>query len=424
MKKGWIIALVLVVASVAAINSGELSRTKSEAAKGPVSTLGPAYPFLKLEANDIQYPGDSIQFQGFYHKLDELIFAGRGKVNILHIGGSHVQAGTLSNRMRENFYSLSDGLVADRGFIFPYRMAKTNTPGNIKMEYTGDWEGCRNAHRKHHCDWGVSGINATTRDTLSNLKLWSINSDSVTYRFNRVKIFHRVSQSSLSIRTDSTYRVRSVVVDSTASFTEIQFEEYYDTLNVEFIKLDSLQSEFVLQGISLETDFDGIVYHSIGVNGASVPSFLRCEGFGKQLSTFSPDLVIFGIGINDAYKPVSSFDREKFEAHYDTLIHHIRTTNPNASLLFLTNNDSYYKRRYANKNALEVREGMMNLAERHGGACWDLFEIMGGLNSIRMWENAGLAKSDKIHLTPQGYRLQADLLFDAIKRDYGDYLAN
>jgi lysophospholipase L1-like esterase len=388
----------------------------------PSSPKVPAYPFLNMEANSIQYAGDSIQFESFYKKLDRLIFQGEGKVNVLHMGGSHVQAGTLSNRMRENFHSLSDGLVADRGFFFPYRMAHTNTPGNIKIRYTGDWEGCRNAHRKHHCDWGVSGINASTTDTLSSLKIWSFNTDSVNYGFNRVKIFHQLSEDSYAIRPDSSYSISSITVDSTASYTEIQFEQYYDTLKLEFFKLDTLQNHFTLQGISMETDYDGIVYNSIGVNGASVPSFLRCEGFEAQLTAINPDLVIFGIGINDAYKPSSSFDQAKFEAHYDTLITRIKAVNPDAALLFLTNNDSYYKRRYANKNALKVREGMINLADRHQGACWDLFEIMGGLNSIKMWQNAGLAKADKIHLTPQGYVLQADLLFDAIKQAYGDYL--
>jgi lysophospholipase L1-like esterase len=54
---------------------------------------------------------------------------------------------------------------------------------------------------------------------------------------------------------------------------------------------------------------------------------------------------------------------------------------------------------------------------------WDLFEVMGGLNSIYTWDQAGLAKSDKIHLTREGYRLQANMLFHAIRNDFGQYLS-
>jgi lysophospholipase L1-like esterase len=35
-----------------------------------------------------------------------------------------------------------------------------------------------------------------------------------------------------------------------------------------------------------------------------------------------------------------------------------------------------------------------------------------------------LAKKDKIHFTPEGYVLNADLLFEAIKQSYGVYLNN
>ena len=34
------------------------------------------------------------------------------------------------------------------------------------------------------------------------------------------------------------------------------------------------------------------------------------------------------------------------------------------------------------------------------------------------WQDAGLAQSDKVHFTPQGYKEVADLLFEAILADY------
>ena len=72
------------------------------------------YPFLILEKNDITFPGDSAAFGHVFHKLDSLIFFGKGQVNILHIGGSHVQAGVLSNRMRNNMLSLSPDIKTDK----------------------------------------------------------------------------------------------------------------------------------------------------------------------------------------------------------------------------------------------------------------------------------------------------------------------
>ena len=66
---------------------------------------------------------------------------------------------------------------------------------------------------------------------------------------------------------------------------------------------------------------------------------------------------------------------------------------------------------------------MLNLSKEYNAAYWDLFGVMGGLNSIRLWEYEGLAKRDKVHFTPAGYVLQADLLFKAFRESYGDHLS-
>ena len=102
----------------------------------------------------------------------------------------------------------------------------------------------------------------------------------------------------------------------------------------------------------------------------------------------------------------------------------IKMANPNCAFIFMTNNDSYYKQRYSNPNIIKVQKAMRNLAKKHKSAYWDLYEVMGGKNSIRTWERYGLAKKDKIHFTREGYNLNADLLFEAIKLDYGNYLQN
>lgn len=64
----------------------------------------PRYPFIQSEKNVLQ--GESAQFGRFCSKLDTLLLTGRGNVRVLHVGGSHVQGGTLSDRLRRHFLSL------------------------------------------------------------------------------------------------------------------------------------------------------------------------------------------------------------------------------------------------------------------------------------------------------------------------------
>ena len=195
-----------------------------------------------------------------------------------------------------------------------------------------------------------------------------------------------------------------------------------DSLTIQICRKKDIPSNFSFFGFLLDNENNGISYHSIGVNGASVKSYLRCIDFEQQLSLIQPDLVIFSIGINDAYE--EDFSKESFYKNYDTLIQKIKSINPNTAILLTTNNDSYYMRKYPNKRALEVREKMLQLAQNKELALWDMFQVMGGLNSIKDWQKNKLAKNDLIHLTYDGYNLIGDLLFEAFMKSFINYIEN
>ena len=88
----------------------------------------PGYDFVDFNANQIQFLGDSASFERVYDKLDSVVFLGQGHLNVMHIGGSHVQAGVFTSRLRNNLLSLADGLDGGRGLVFPFSVARTNSP--------------------------------------------------------------------------------------------------------------------------------------------------------------------------------------------------------------------------------------------------------------------------------------------------------
>ncbi len=87
-------------------------------------------------------------------------------------------------------------------------------------------------------------------------------------------------------------------------------------------------------------------------------------------------------------------------------------------MLFITNNDTYFRKKYVNPNAGAVRDVMARLCAKYGYSMWDLFSIMGGYGSMATWDKNGLAASDRIHFTRAGYTLIGDLLFDALLKGY------
>jgi lysophospholipase L1-like esterase len=381
----------------------------------------PEHDFIDYDYNFIEFFDDSSSFQLFYSKLDTLLFEGRNKLNIVHIGGSHIQADMWSDRVRQRLYNFIPNNNGGRGLLFPFRLAKTNNPYYYKVEYTGEWKGYRNSVLKHHSEFGVTGITAKTSDSLSGLKISFRGDNYPDYDFNTIKILHNQKNESYCIELLSDTNAIRITNDS-IGYTEFRLSSYQETFEIAITKMDTIEKEFALYGVTLENQDPGICYHSIGVNGASVPSYLRCELFTKHLEIIKPDLVIFSVGINDAYD--TQFTASNYEKNYDTLIKYFQTVSPNAALLFTTNNDSYFKRKYPNKKAEDVRDVMKNLAAKYGGGVWDMYGLMGGLGSVRTWEKAGLAKKDKIHFTKAGYETVGDLLFEAIIKSYNEFLDN
>ena len=308
---------------------------------------------------------------------------------------------------------------AGRGFVFPYRLAHTNTPYGYYFRYTGIWKTCRNVQKKQACNLGMAGITATTHDSISTLTLLIEPENDLDYTFNKIRFLHNTDSASFDIIIDSSLWI-SKTKNIELGYTEFKLKELTDSLLISFVKTDSLQNFFELLGMNITNDYPGIIYHNLGINGAATTSFLRSNRLTKDLKSINPDLVIFGIGINDAYG--KNFSQSKFEMHYDSLVARVLKANPDAAIIFATNNDSYYRKRYVNRNGIKVQQSMYKLAKKHNAVVWDMFEIMGGLNSVVLWQKAHLSKRDKVHFTRTGYILIGDLLFDAIIQDYGNYL--
>ncbi len=396
-----------------------LGMDASEAQPVPWSTTD--LDLIDRAANRIQQRGDSSGFASWNTKLDELVFKGQRRLNVVHIGGSHIQADIWSQEMRHRMQTVVPGVSAGRGLIFPFTVAKTNNPWWYKVESTGTWSSLRSVVRTDTSTIGLAGIMVGTTDTLSEMKV-SFRTDLFPgHVFNRVKVLHR---------TDSSYAVHAFDPDSTVmiertvnvmgGYTEFHFNRYMDTLRLRFQRTDTAQRRFTLYGILLEGDDPGIVYHAVGANGASTASYLRCQRFVPDLALLEPDLVIFSVGVNDAHD--SEFSAARFKRNYVDLIARVRKAAPDAAILLTTNSDSYFKRRIPNKKGATVREVMLELSAEENVAVWDLYSVMGGLGSIAQWQRKGLAQKDRIHFNRQGYILLGDLMFEALMTNYAEHL--
>lgn len=384
------------------------------------------YPFVNYSLNQVEFFKDSIDFYGFFRKLDKLVTTGKGKINIVHFGGSHVQADYWSGKMRENFNQFINQKVAARGWVYPFKMglSKQNNPSNYSFIYTGKWDGCRAATSNCGGNLGMNAVRTTTYDSNATIALTLHQIYKTEYAFDRIKVFYDIHHQSYEIGLDSPYNAKQIVTNKLGGYTEFVFEQPIKEVRFKLRKTDSLQNIFTLFGMYTDLDAPGINYNAIGANGAAVPSYLKCNLMEQQLSVIKPDLIIFSVGINDAFAP--NFCQTCYENNYREWLKIIKKVAPNAAILFTTNTDSYKQGRknkfYQNVTGLEVKSAMQNLSAEYNTGVWDLFSIMGGLGSMEFWVRNKMAAKDRVHLQPSGYKLIGDLMFNAFIRKYEDYL--
>ncbi len=375
------------------------------------------YNFIRTDLNKMHYPGNKDAAHGFYQKLEQLITSGEGRINVVHIGGSHIQAGSYSGQMRNRFQQLNGDMNAGWGYMFPYRISRTNSPFGYYIRYNGSWQSFRNVERRKSGTLGVGGMSVTTVSPKAELTILLEEENQLDYSFNKFRVYYQNTDENYTLLVDSALLLHQTKTDA---YIDFELNTFVDSLKIALTKKYNTSGSFTLFGITTESAPNGIMYHSIGVNGAHVPAFLRCQLFAEQLSELNPDLVILGLGINDAYG--RKFSQSRFENNYAALIAEIKKAAPNALIVFTTNNDSYLYRRYVNDNGQKVRESMFKMAEKYNAGVWDMFEVMGGLNSVVLWQKNKLAQADRIHFTREGYLLIADLFFTAFMQDFEKFL--
>lgn len=371
----------------------------------------PRYPFVRTDLNYLQMPaGSAPDFQLFCRKLDTLLLTGGGDVRILHVGGSHIQGGTLSDRLRRNFLGLRYGIAGGRGLVFPFSAAHTNTPVSYNSSFMGIWEGV-NCLKPGDEKLGLAGMAVTAQDTSARVVIDLVLREKrllqQRYTFNKVDVLGGGSLEPVLL-LNGRDTLRGV---GTAGLRHFDLPYYTDWIQLAFTGKGS----YSLRGLYLDKPGGGFSLSEAGVNGATTDSWLKCDLWEQEMHRVMPDMVIFSIGINDIQG--ADFNVRHFKANYRELVKRVRRVNPRCAILFSGINDSW-RRRENNPHTRAVEDAFRDLAKEFHAVFWDWYQVMGGSGSMALWEQAGLAQADKVHFTPNGYRLVGDLLFDAIMDEY------
>lgn len=189
--------------------------------------------------------------------------------------------------------------------------------------------------------------------------------------------------------------------------------------------VENIPVTYQTSGIARETGSNGVVYHILGVNGATCQSFSTPEHI-RQIADLHPDLVILSFGTNEAHG--RRYNASEHTAAMNYLIEELKASCPDVAFLMTTPPGAYVRNgrrgKIINPRTPLVVENELKFAREHGIAIWDMYDIVGGKQRACLnWNAAKMYQRDKIHFTHEGYTLQGLLLHEAFIKAYNHYVA-
>ena len=367
----------------------------------------------------IYLPNDDFSFfDSLFYSLDNCI-ENNEIIHILHYGDSQIEAdritGLIRQKLQEQFGGNGPGLIpviqpipsASAGQTASGDMERFTVAGNLVKEA---------GHNRYGVLGQTTAINGggTISVATRNLKSTFKN----TKEFSKVRLF--VSRNSgnftASLKTGNNEPIiKTLPNESTQPRTltwvfknPIRKFELHFSGNAEI-------SAIALDGNA------GITVDNIPLRGSSGTFFsgIDVNTFLPVLKELNVKLIIMEFGGNRMPSIKSEKAINEYKKSIEKQINHLYNIYPEVKILFIGPSDmSTMKNGRLQTYPLlkETIQGMKETALENGAAFWDMFEVMGGENSMIEWvkNKPAWAASDYIHFTENGAAKIAELFYESL----------
>ncbi len=363
----------------------------------------------------------------FYKKLESIE---DGKlVRVLHFGDSQIEGDRISGVLRDLLQNKFGGCGV--GYI------PLSDPGygrkNVQRTASKNWTKysvVRSENTPPHNDYGFLGSyyhwvndNKNTGATInikankaSNSKLQKFEQISLMYHHQGDPVLCKLS-SDTNIIHNSNLPLDSGTFQQTWNYNGFQNKE------IQFSFSGNNLTD--IYGVSLDCK-SGIAVDNISLRGSSGTDFTKMnkQTLKAQISQLNVGLIIYQFGVNVVPNEVNNYDF--YMRMIVSQINYLKQMAPNASILIVGVSDMCKKEEtefVSYGNIEKIRDAQKEAARLTGCAFWDLYEVMGGKNSMAQWveANPSLAEKDYTHFNWRGANVVGDKLGNAILKDYYDY---
>jgi lysophospholipase L1-like esterase len=359
------------------------------------------------------------------------------KVRILHYGDSQIEGDRMTSfirdKLQKKFGGMGPGLLPAKQ---PY-----NSYWSIKQSNEGKWyrhaifirQDTNVKHKNYGALAAYSRFAPLWTDTITQVfdsATIDFKESKTAYykvrKFQHMRLFYGNVKKPMSVEiyiNDTLVHKTSLKMNVDYAVLDYKLGRTTKNMRLEFRGVGSPD----LYGISLDGN-TGVCMDNIGLRGSSGTFFARMD-YGhtlRMLNDLDPDLVILQFGGNvmpyiKDYKAV-----QRYGKYFYSQLARLNKMRPNTAFVVIGPSDMSMKNKdkYVTYPFLPyVRDALKKAAFDAGMGYWDMFEAMGGANSMPAWVMAepALAGKDYVHFTPKGSKVVANMFYNALMLEYTKY---
>ena len=350
-------------------------------------------------------------FKAFEHCDEE-------RVRVMHYGDSQIEGdritGVIREELQDTFGGIGPGIIPVIETVGSINIGQSSTAELTRALAFGPAE-----VRGKNSNYGPMAQVAYL-DTTITVSVWPRTKERKhCHQFTRVTVLADNIGSKLYVTCKGDRRV----VEPTKEMQRITF--HFDE-PVERVSL-SMSGYANLYGILLDGD-NGICVDNIPMRGCSGTMFTAINR--RQLADFYTNenvrLILLEYGGNSVPYLNTEKSIHTYASSIDRQIRYLSELAPKARILLIGPSDmsTRIKGSWQTYPMLPaIIDSLRTTANRAGAAYWDMYQVMGGHNSMAQWceQNPPLAGSDHIHFTRLGGDRVADLFCKSLMLYYDYY---
>ncbi|MDR2058186.1 MAG: hypothetical protein LBP83_07910 [Dysgonamonadaceae bacterium] len=382
--------------------------------------------FFQAHPSRFYFPDNNWNFLDYLFEDLDSCKARKEIIHILHYGDSQIEGdritGYIRQRLQEKFGGIGPGLIPAVQSIPSSAIEQTASENMGRYIIAGNFAN-QASHRRYgalgqvaHLDGNglVSVVARNWKNTFENVK-----------EFSKIRIYVG--------NTPANFKANLTLINGKSIVQKL--DQRKQGLSVMTWNMPEPVKKFTLNlsgaaeiyGISVDGDY-GVAVDNIPLRGSSGTFFTRIEKstMKSMLEDLNVKLIILEFGGNMMPSIKKEKNVEDYKNRMIQQISYFQDLYPESKILLIGPADMSTKKngKLQTYPMLEAAvQGMKEAALENGAAFWNMYEVMGGENSMISWvkNKPSLAAPDYIHFTPKGAERIAELFYESLMIYYDYY---